>query len=391
MRQELDLNTKVPVLSWAKPEDIDSGSLEQIKNLANLPFAYHHVALMPDVHVGYGMPIGGVLASVDYIVPNAVGVDIGCGMVAVKTSITKEEFLALRGEVGHEISRAIPRGFRKYSEPQDEDNEIFKNIPPIDLILREIGNAKLQLGTLGSGNHFIDVLFDENNFIWIMLHSGSRNIGKQIADYYNKKADEFTWQHFPSYPAHDLSALEITSPMGREYIRAMEFAQKFAFENRQTMLGKLKKAFTRFFPKIKFEQEINIHHNYARLEEHYGKQVWVHRKGAISARIDELGIIPGSMGSNSYITRGLGCAESFSSASHGAGRRMGRNEAKRQFSIQDVQQELAEKDIKLISENNKGAIEEFTKAYKSIDDVIENQKDLAEVLHTLFPLLVVIG
>ena len=186
MRQELDLNTKVPVLSWAKPEDIDSGSLEQIKNLANLPFAYHHVALMPDVHVGYGMPIGGVLASVDYIVPNAVGVDIGCGMVAVKTSITKEEFLALRGEVGHEISRAIPRGFRKYSEPQDEDNEIFKNIPPIDLILREIGNAKLQLGTLGSGNHFIDVLFDENNFIWIMLHSGSRNIGKQIADYYNK-------------------------------------------------------------------------------------------------------------------------------------------------------------------------------------------------------------
>ena len=156
----MDLNTKVPVLSWAKPEDIDSGSLEQIKNLANLPFAYHHVALMPDVHVGYGMPIGGVLASVDYIVPNAVGVDIGCGMVAVKTSITKEEFLALRGEVGHEISRAIPRGFRKYSEPQDEDNEIFKNIPPIDLILREIGNAKLQLGTLGSGNHFIDVLFD---------------------------------------------------------------------------------------------------------------------------------------------------------------------------------------------------------------------------------------
>jgi len=386
---KIEAKTKIPIYSWAEPDSLDDGTLRQIKDLANLPFAYHHVALMPDAHVGYGMPIGGVLASIDYIVPNAVGVDIGCGMVAVKTSLTKEQFLKFRERIGREIFTRTPLGFRKHSKPQK--HEFLTRFPDLPVIQKEKSNIKRQLGTLGGGNHFIDVLFDTTNFIWIMIHSGSRNIGKKIADVYHKRAKEFTRSNFDIYPSTDLAALPVNSKDGQEYITGMQFAQDFAYFNRQKMLESAKLTFLKYLPDTKFEQEINIHHNYAAKETHFGKEVWIHRKGAISAKKGELGIVPGSMATNSYITKGLEEKNSFHTSSHGAGRKMGRKEAKRKFSIQQVHEALAQKDILLFSQNNAGTIEEFSGSYKDIDEVIDQQKDLTEIQVKMFPLMVIIG
>ncbi len=382
-------DVKVPIYSWADPEKLDDGSIRQIHDLANLPFAHHHVALMPDAHVGYGMPIGGVLAAVDYIVPNAVGVDIGCGMVAVQTSIKKQEFLEFREQIGRDIFKSVPLGFHKHRKPQK--HEFLNKFPDLPVIQKEISNIKRQLGTLGGGNHFIDVLYDEQDGVWIMVHSGSRNIGKKIADHYNREAKKFTASHFKSYPSKDLAALPIESQTGQDYIEAMTFAQDYAFYNRQAMLETVKLTFHKYFNKVEFEKEVNIHHNYASKEKHYGKEVWVHRKGAISAQKGEWGIIPGSMAMNSYITQGKGNKESFNSAAHGAGRQMGRRDAKRKFSIQQVHEELDRLDIKLFSQDNAGAIEEFSGSYKNIEEIIHLQKDIVDVKFKLFPMLVIIG
>lgn len=383
---------KLPIYSWIPLDTLDNKTKSQITNLANLPFAYHHVALMADAHVGYGMPIGGVLASQDYIVPNAVGVDIGCGMVAVRTSLTLNEFLSKRGEIGHQIARSIPRGFHKHKKPQKHKFfTVFSKLEHIEIIQQEISTIKRQLGTLGGGNHFIDILTDEANFIWIMIHSGSRNIGKKIADFYHKKATEYTLANFDNYPSKDLSALRLDSQEGRNYLDAMNFAQDFAYHNRQRMLETVQQILQKFFGKVEFLEETNIHHNYASLENHYGKEVWIHRKGAISAQKGEWGIIPGSMATNSYITVGKGNKQSFCSASHGAGRIKGRNQAKRDHNWDEVRQELEKLDIELIAVKKANAIEEFSSAYKNIDEVIRLQNDLVEIKYKLFPSLVIVG
>jgi len=386
---KIENQTKVPIYSWADPKTLEFDTKRQLFDLANLPFAYHHVALMPDAHVGYGMPIGGVLASEKYIVPNAVGVDIGCGIVALKTTLKKEKFLEQREQIGNKIYKTVPLGFHKYEVPQK--HEFLNNFPDLKVIQKEITNIKRQLGTLGGGNHFIDILSDEKNNLWIMIHSGSRNIGKKIADYFHNIAKKFTTGNFSSYPSKDLACLPVESKDGQDYIIGMTFAQNYAFYNRQRMLDIVKSILSDYFPEIAFEQEINIHHNYASLEEHFNKKVWIHRKGAISAILDQPGIIPGSMATNSYITKGLGNKDSYTTASHGAGRRLGRKDAKRKFSIQQVHKKLEELDIKLFSTDNAGAIEEFSGSYKNIEEIIDLQKDLVEVTDKLFPLVVIIG
>src|SRR3989344_966033 len=386
---KLTAATKVPIFSWADPETFDQGTKLQIVNLANLPFAFHHVALMADAHVGYGMPIGGILASKDYLVPNAVGVDIGCGMVAEVTNLKKEEFFTKRENIGVEIFTSVPVGFKKHKA--ERKHELFARLPDLPLIGQELKNIKTQMGTLGGGNHFIDILYDSNSRVWLMVHSGSRHLGHSIAGFYHKKAVEFSHENFKEYPDNELAALAVESELGQEYLTYMKFAQQYAFFNRQRMLKIIKRIIDSHFPHIKYEQEINIHHNFANLEEHFGQKVWVHRKGAISANKDEWGIIPGSMGTHSHMTSGFGNPDSFNSASHGSGREIGRREAKRKFNMQDVEGDLAAKDVKLYKASNAGAIEEFTRSYKNIESIIELQKDLVTTKFKLFPMLVVIG
>lgn len=386
---KLQESTRVPIVSWADPKTLESETKRQIINLANLPFAFHHVALMADAHLGYGMPIGGVLASEEYIVPNAVGVDIGCGIVAIQTTLSKKKFLKQKDIIGHDITRSIPRGFHKHKTPQE--SSFFNNIPDIEILKREVSNAQRQLGTLGGGNHFVDILTDENDIIWIMVHSGSRNIGKKIADLYHKKAIKFTQENFNNFPGNDLAALSVRSKEGEDYITSMQFAQDFALNNRQRMLEIVIDIFQRNYPGVEFKNEINIHHNYASPEKHFGKRVWVHRKGAISAQKGQPGIVPGSMATNSYITIGKGNPDSFNTASHGAGRRMGRKEAKRRFSYQQVVKALQDKNVSVFSTNNAGLIEEFSESYKDVDDVMKLQDDLVEIKYKLFPVVVVIG
>ncbi len=380
---------KLPIYSWANPEELDDGTIRQMNDLTDLPFAFHHIAIMPDAHVGFGMPIGGVLATEAYIISNAVGVDIGCGMVASRTAIKKDDFIKFRQEIANDIFNSIPLGFKKHSKPQK--HEILNNLPNVPIIQKEATNIKRQLGTLGGGNHFIDALYDEDDWTWILIHSGSRNIGKKIADMYHKKAVAYTKENFQQYPTDELAALPVKSLEGQEYLTAMSFALNYAFYNRQQILMQVKRVFTKYFPNFEADMEVNIHHNYASEETHFGRKVWIHRKGATSARKDEYGVVPGSMGTCSYITRGLGNPQSYFSASHGAGRQLGRKEAKRKYSIQQVEEDLRNKDILLMSVSKAGAIEEFTKSYKDIDDVMEKQKDLSQIVYKLLPMMVIIG
>jgi len=381
--------TKIPIYSWINPKNVELDAWKQVENIANLPFAYHHVALMPDVHIGYGMPIGGILATVDYIVPNAVGVDIGCGVIAVSTNINFEEHKKELEKICHIIFNSIPLGFNKYKEAQDDP--VFDKVPNVPTVKQEINNAKKQVGTLGGGNHFIDILVDEEGKTWVMIHSGSRNIGKKIADFYHHKAIEFSLKKFSSYPTNELAALKVDSPDGKNYILAMKFAQEFAYANRHKMMKIVEKIFCDNFKSITFEEEINIHHNYAELELHFGNEVWVHRKGATSAKLGQPGIIPGSMGTASYITEGLGNPDSFSSCSHGSGRVMGRREAKRQFTFHQMQKKLKERNIILFANKNTSAIEEDFRVYKDIEMIIDLQKNLAKIKYKLIPKMVIIG
>jgi len=391
---------KLPIKMWL--EEIEDGALEQAKNLANLPFAFKHIAIMPDSHQGYGMPIGGVLATDGVVVPNAVGVDIGCGMCAVKTSLTDIDKETLKKLMG-EIRKVVPVGFSHHKEMQDfelmpDTNGIsLKDFYPI--IYSQYDSALKQLGTLGGGNHFIEIQKGSDGHIWIMIHSGSRNLGKQVADYYNNVAKELNNMWFSLVdPKLDLAFLPIYSEEGKNYIREMNYCVEFALANRKLMMDRIKKIFETVHLSgsfrgnivITFEPMINIAHNYARMENHFGQNVMVHRKGATSARKGEIGIIPGSQGTKSYIVRGLGNKESFESCSHGAGRKMGRKDAERRLNL--------EAEIKLLDDQGilhgiRGVhdLDEAPGAYKDIDVVMENQKDLVEILVELTPLAVIKG
>ncbi len=355
------------IKSWCN--EPGAGALEQARHLARFPFAFKHVCLMPDTHQGYGMPIGGVVATEDVIIPNAVGVDIGCGMCAVRTSLTEIRPETLK-EIMSEIRRAIPVGFAHHKEPQDKTlMPEFKGNSRI--VEQEFKSALTQIGTPGGGNHFNELQNGEEGRIWIMSHSGSRNIGLKNAEFYNKTAVAFNEKHFPSIPkAWQLACLPLESEDGQSYVLEMQYCIEFAFANRKLMMDRMKDiVHDCTYGGAAFDEMINIAHNYARLERHFGRDVWVHRKGATSAYAGEIGIVPGSQGTPSYIVRGKGNPESFMSCSHGAGRKMGRNEARRSLNLHEERRKLEERGI-LHAIRGVGYLDEASGAYKDIDVVM---------------------
>jgi len=387
---------KLPVKLWLN--DIETGALEQAKNLANLPFVFRHIAIMPDSHQGYGMPIGGVMATENVVVPNAVGVDIGCGMCAVKTSLTEITNEQLKGIMGGSaefkggIRGKIPVGFNHHKK--DQYWKGFERYPGLIKVVNEnIKSARKQLGTLGGGNHFIEIQRGSDGFIWIMVHSGSRNFGYKIANEYNKIAQKLCKKWFsniPDFKGDDgLAFLPIDTSESKEYLEAMNYALEFAYANRLLMLDKIKESFTDILD-CDFDKEINIHHNFAQYENHFGKNVIVHRKGATSAREGELGIIPGSQGTKSYITKGRGNPESFNSCSHGAGRKMSRTKAIKNLNFEDEKHILDSQGI-IHGIRHKSNLDEAPGAYKDIFTVMENQSDLVEIVVELSPLAVIKG
>ncbi|MDO9040876.1 MAG: RtcB family protein [Desulfocapsaceae bacterium] len=381
---------KQPIKLWL--DDIESGAFEQAKNLANLPFLFQHVAIMPDAHLGYGMPIGGVMAAEEVVVPNAVGVDIGCGMCAVRTSLTTISTEQLK-QVLAEIRRTVPLGFNHQKKKQDPrlmpKAEVVLNDLPV--IAREYQAALTQLGTLGGGNHFIEIQKGDDGRIWLMVHSGSRNLGFKVANYYNHLAMDLNRQWGSSIPkSWQLAFLPLTHVAGQTYLQEMRYCVDFAFANRKMMMERIKDTLLSVVPPVFFEPMINIAHNYAAMELHFGKNVLVHRKGATRAQAGEIGIVPGSQGSPSYIVKGKGNPESFESCAHGAGRKMGRKQAQRQLNLEQEKKRLDDQGI-IHAVRSTGDLDEAAGAYKNIDEVLDNQLDLVEVLVALRPLAVIKG
>ncbi len=412
-------NVKIPIKSWCHP--LEDGALEQAINLANHPVMFSHVALMPDAHVGYGMPIGGVIACDNVVVPNAVGVDIGCGMGAVQTNLSAKKLKDKKTirEILSYIKERVPvgeghchkkrqkwDGFGDYLESIGFDRDLeFFNIEGLPGWLSEKGFARdsKNLGSLGGGNHFIEIQEGDDGFVWMMLHSGSRNMGHRIASYYYTIAGELNKSYKIDLPDKELAYLPFDTKEGQDYIRDMNFALKYAKENRNRMMMVFKEAMSSFFSDIDFTKEVNIHHNYAALEDHFGKKLWIHRKGATSAKKGELGIIPGSMGTPSYIVEGLGNIQSFMSCSHGAGRVMGRMKASRSLTVEECDKamegivfdwwkkmknrgKMARKTGKKLTD-----LGEAPQAYKNIENVINSELDLIKPLVKLHPLGVIKG
>lgn len=402
---------KVPIKIWLDDRDsLDKGCLEQALNLSNLPFVHRHVALMPDTHQGYGMPIGGVIACDGVIIPHAVGNDIGCGMVFVQTDIPVNILLKTETGSGNliqaivgNILRNIPVGFERHKTPQpcgvlNSFSGYVSAASENPELMREIDQISYQMGTLGSGNHFIEIQADENNNTAVMIHSGSRNFGLQVCKYFNKRAEVLNEKWDSPVPRQwQLAYLPVESGDGAAYIEWMNFALEFARENREKMMTAVKGILYNMVKKyvgfsgIRESLEVNAHHNYAAFEQHYGKSVWVHRKGAIRAERDELGIIPGAMGSYSYIVRGLGSREGFMSCSHGAGRKLGRKEASRQFKPEMVIKDLKDAGVILGKSKKSDIAEECRLAYKDIDYVIKQELDLIEPVKKLKTVAVVKG
>jgi len=390
--KQLITTEKIPIKLWL--DDIEEGALAQAKNLANLPFVFKHIAIMPDAHFGYGMPIGGVMAVENVIIPNAVGVDIGCGVCAIQTSLTDISTAQLK-EIMTGIRKAVPLGFKHHKHAQEKskmpkaaNDSAIEELP---VVSKEYTNGLSQLGTLGGGNHFIEIQKGDDKHIWIMVHSGSRNLGYKVANYYNRLAIDLNSRSSLKVPKNwQLAFLPLLSDAGQQYQQEMQFCVEFALANRQLMMERVQDVFVDVTPSVSFSNFINIAHNYAAMETHYKKRVIVHRKGATSARKGEMGIIPGSQGMSSYIVRGKGNPESFTSCSHGAGRKMGRKEAQRTL---DLKEEINRLDMQgiLHSIRNKRDLDEAAGAYKDIDKVIEEQVDLVDVVVSLNPLAVVKG
>lgn len=388
--QQVISTEKLPIKLWLN--DIEPGALAQARNLANLPFIFKHVALMPDAHEGYGMPIGGVLATNGVVIPNAVGVDIGCGMCALKTNLPDITTETIK-QIMSGIRELVPLGFDHHESRQDETLMPSKeNIIENGVVERQFLAALKQIGTLGGGNHFIEIQKGSDGHIWIMIHSGSRNIGLKVAEHYNKVAKRLNEMWFSSVDASkDLAYLPIETYEAKNYMKEMQYCVDFAFANRKLMMDNILSVFAKILGSDFAALDlINIAHNYARWENHYGKNVLVHRKGATSAREGETGIIPGSQGTKSYIVKGLGNQESFTSCSHGAGRKMGRKQAMREL---DLEAEIARLDEQGIVHAIRTVrdLDEAPGAYKSIVVVMENQKDLVEILVELTPLAVIKG
>lgn len=387
--------TGVPIRSWLPREEIEKGAWEQLVNVSNHPEIGSHVAVMPDCHVGYGVPIGCVAPTIGSVIPNAVGVDIGCGLHAIQTGIAYDrERMDQRfwREWASHVAREVPTGFASHKAPQ-KLGPLDRKLRATDLqrLLKE--KAAFQLGTLGGGNHFLEAQVDEGGEIWLMVHSGSRNTGLRIANHYNGLAVDLTTRR-RLVVGKDLASLPLDHEWGQDYLHDMQWATDFALANRKEMGQKLLRWLWRTMEAHRMPvthdaplQVINIHHNFARLEEHGGQQVMVHRKGATSAAKGEMGVIPGSMGTPSFIVRGLGNPDSFESCSHGAGRVMGRNVARKSITAKAFAESLAG----TFSKASMSYVDEAPLAYKDVEMVVDRQRDLVEVVHTLRPLMTVKG
>lgn len=394
--QTITENSSVPVKIWTR--DIDLKSIDQLKNVARLPFVFHHVAAMPDVHAGMGATIGSVIATKEAVIPAAVGVDIGCGMLAARTNLTKHTFNERKLQrLMQEILFRVPVGFAQRSK----ENTRWKSCEPFEEPLKEILSHEptmldpmvksewhAQLGTLGGGNHFIELTADEEERLWIMLHSGSRGIGNIMASFFIARAKTLAKENGEELPDIYLASLKEGTEDFDWYMKAAHWAQDYAMANRQIILEDVLEALRVLKPSTELEGEIvNCHHNYVAQEEHFGETIWVTRKGAIRAGLGERGIIPGSMGACSYIVEGLGNEESFCSSSHGAGRKMSRTEAKKRFSVNELKAQTKG----VVCRKDAGVLDEIPKAYKSIEAVMAQQSDLTKTIHELKQILCIKG
>ena len=380
-------------------DDIDEASIQQLGNMAQLPFIHSHIAAMPDVHAGIGATVGSVIPMRGAIVPAAVGVDIGCGMNAVRLSLKANTLPDNLYKLRAAIEKSVPVGFEEHNEPSVQAATVnnmaahLKSItdkhPGIMKMQRNFQNTwGRQLGTLGGGNHFIELCLDEQDDVWVMLHSGSRGIGNKIGQYFIEKAKKDMGKALGNLPDKDLAYFTEGTQHFEDYVEAVGWAQDYAMLNRREMMRLVLEALQKHLPKFTTTQEaINCHHNYVQQEQHFGQEVYVTRKGAISAQLGQLGIIPGSMGAKSYIVRGLGNPQSFCSCSHGAGRRMSRTEAKRRFNALDLEQQTQGIECR----KDKGVVDEIPAAYKDIDTVMQHQTDLVEVVHTLRQIICIKG
>jgi tRNA-splicing ligase RtcB len=377
----------VPIKLWTPAHEVESAALNQLKNIAELPWCFHHVAAMPDVHLGKGATVGSVVAMRGAIAPAAVGVDIGCGMAAQRTSVTAADLPESLSALRLAVEEAIPVGFNEHHHaagPQDHPLwDEWNALTPA--VHRRLEKARHQVGTLGGGNHFIELCLDTEDRVWLMLHSGSRNIGKELAEIHIERARRLA--HNQDLPDRDLAVFLAGTEEMKQYRHDLFWAQRYAFLNREVMLNLYRRVLKKTFKEIEYDEPILCHHNYVAEEIHYGEELLVTRKGAIRAGAGDLGIIPGSMGTKSYIVRGLGNAEAFESASHGAGRRMSRNEAKRRFSRKDLEAQTKGVECR----KDSGVIDEIPAAYKDIDQVMENQRDLVEIVAQLKQVMCVKG
>ena len=394
------------VRMWTEGVPVEDAARAQIANLARLPILGGPVAIMPDVHLGKGATVGSVIATRGAIIPAAVGVDIGCGMVALRTSLAASDLPESLSRVRAQIERDVPVGFDLHRGPvvderRGEDaarlrtrmlalRDRFERLAIVGM-LGKLDHARVwnQVGTLGGGNHVIELCVDEMQRVWVMLHSGSRNVGNRIGEVAIGEARRLAEREERHLPDRDLAWLSEGTPAFERYVAGLRWAQDYAALNRDVMLHLTLQSLARFFPQdiAVRESAVNCHHNYADVEEHFGRPLWITRKGAVSARAGELGIIPGSMGARSFIVRGKGNAASYHSCSHGAGRTMSRNEARRRFTRADLAAQTAGVECR----KDAGVVDELPAAYKDVDAVMAAQSDLVEVVHTMKQVLCVKG
>ena len=393
-----------PIKAWTRGVPIEDSALKQLRNVASLPFIHSHVAVMPDVHWGMGATVGSVIPTVGAIIPAAVGVDIGCGMAAVRTSIRAEHLPDNLADIRSDIEAAVPHG--RTDNGGRKDIGAWQTEPPASAAARwaelEAGYTAVvekhpkaahprglgHLGTLGTGNHFIELCLDEDGAVWVMLHSGSRGVGNRFGTYFVERAKHEMRRWFINLPDADLAYFAEGSEVFIDYVRAVSWAQRYARANREVMMDQVLGVLARHWPDLATtDVAVNCHHNYVAKERHFGKDVFVTRKGAVRAGEGELGIIPGSMGARSFIVRGKGRADSFCTCSHGAGRAMSRAEAKRRFTLEDHARATAGVECR----KDGGVIDETPMAYKDIDAVMAAQSDLVEVVHTLRQVVCVKG
>lgn len=392
-----------PIKAWTKGVEVDPGAERQLRNAACLPFVFRHIAVMPDVHVGVGATVGSVIPTEKAIIPAAVGVDLGCGMMAVQTSLTASELPDSLRAARTAIEKAVPHGRTDHGRRNDRgayglppkrvERAWAKLLPRYEAIVEahpRLGKGQdvRQLGTLGSGNHFIEVCLDEAERVWVMLHSGSRGVGNRIGRYFIELARKEMRIHRRNLPDQDLAYLEEGTESFSDYVNAVGWAQDYARRNRELMMEAVIEALQGALRPFSVEkQAVNCHHNYVEREKHFGQEIWVTRKGAVRAGAGELGIIPGSMGAKSFIVRGKGNPDSFCSCSHGAGRVLSRTAAKKKYTVED--QRAATEGIEC--RKDAGVIDEIPMAYKDIDKVMAAQEELVEIVHTLRQVVCVKG